>query len=69
MQALKYIESLREFENLKAQGYTAHDYQTSRFVQELVPFLKEVESTITRMQSQIEYLENRVADLDRLSDY
>lgn len=55
-----------QYVKLDKEGYTAHDYQTSQFVQALIPFLQEVQSKIIRYESRIEYLENRVNQLDSL---
>lgn len=63
---LQKIPSFEQYSKLKENGFTAHDYQTSEFIQDLIPFLQEVQSVITYQQSVIEYLQNRVQHLDSL---
>ena len=63
---LQKIDSFEDYSSLKENGFTAHDYQTSTFIQDLIPFLQEVQSKIIRYESRIEYLENRVNQLDSM---
>lgn len=63
---LQTIECFERYKQIQKDGYTAHDYQTSEFVQNLIPFLEELQSTIEIQQREIEYLQNRVEQLDRL---
>lgn len=55
-----------ELERLNKEHYTAHSDQTATALQDLVPFLKEVEAKINSIGREIEHLQNRVEQLDRL---